>query len=91
MGYSGVGTAVVLWNEFSRDRLSVVMSPINIPQGNYNVSVTLMLYSHQPSQALLNLKNVSAWVNLTSLKIMSQTTFNGVLKVFNLTVSSGKL
>ena len=91
MGSTGVGTVLVLWNEFSNDSLTVVMSPINIPQGNYNVSVTLMLYSHQPSQALLNLNNVSAWVNLTSLEIMSQTTFNGVLKVFNLTVSSGKL
>ncbi len=91
MGYTGVGTVVVLWNEFSGGNLTVVMSPINIPQGNYNVSVTLILYSHQPSQALLNLRNVRAWVNLTSLEVMSQTTFNGVLKVFNLTVSSAKL
>ena len=91
VGSTGVGYAVTLWNQFSGINYTVEMPPINVPQGNYNVSVTLMLYSHQPSQALLNLKNVSAWVNLTSLEIISQTTFNGVLNVFNLTVSSGKI
>lgn len=90
MGSTGVGTVVVLWNEFSGDNLTVVMGSINIPQGNYNVSVTLMLYAVQPSQLLLNLTNVRTWVNLTSFEVMSQTTFNGVLDVSNLSVSPGK-
>ena len=89
MGSTGVGTVVVLWNGFSGDSLSVAMSSINIPQGNYNVSVTLILYTHQPPQALLNLKSARAWVNLTSFEIMSHTTFNGVLRVSNLSVSPG--
>ena len=90
MGSTGVGTVLVLWNEFSGDNLTVAMGSIDIPQGNYNVSVTLMLYAVQPSQSLLNLTDVRTWVNLTSLEIMSQTTFNGVLEVSNLSVSPWK-
>lgn len=87
-GSTGIGIAVILWNQSSGDNLSVLMSSINIPSGNYSVSVLMKFQSHQPSQTYLNLTNGSAWVNLKSLQIVSQTTLNGGFSVSNLNISN---
>lgn len=87
VGSVGLGHDVILWNQFSRDNVSVSTSPINLPSGSYNVSIMLKFQAGQPSQTMLNLTNGTAWVVLNSLQITSHTSFNGHISVSNVTVT----
>ena len=66
----------------------VFMDQVNIPSGNYNISVILKYQAHQPSQTIMNVLNGSAWVTPDSLQITSQTALNGAINVSNIKVSS---
>ena len=87
-GSTGIGYVTVLWSQSNGDILPAYMDQVNIPPGNYNISVSLKYQAHQPSQTTLNVINGSAWVTLDSLQITSQTTLNGAINVSNIKVSS---
>lgn len=85
-GSTGIGTDTILWSQWAGGIYSVYMNSINLPAGNYNVTVLLKYMGHQPSQSYLNLTNGSAWVNLNSLEIQSTTSLGGGFEISNLSI-----
>ncbi len=85
-GSTGIGTTTILWSQWAGGNYSVFMNSVDLPPGNYNVTVLLQYEGHQPSQNYLGLTNGSAWVNLKSLEIQAQTSLTGGFDVSNLSI-----